>query len=156
MNKNQLIKIVSTIDDILKFSKKVKLNYYLNKNKIKINNELLKINDLDKPSKKLVEFETKRTDLCKKYSFKDESGNVIIENETYKIKDISIFNKELKELKEEYKETILEREQQIKDFEDLLNEEIEFEFEKFSIDFIPDDLITGEQQTIIEPLLKIE
>jgi len=57
-------------------------------------------------------FEETRLNMCKKYSEKDKDGNPVMENGNFKIANIEQFNKEMQE---------------------LINNEVEYEFEPIPI-----------------------
>jgi len=157
VNRSELINISNTIFDVLKESKKVKLNYLLNLNKTNIDSDIKMINDAIKTSKKFEEFEQKRIDVCLKYCEKNDNGEPIIINEVYQgLENNKTFNDEFGKIKEKYKTEIDERQKQLDEYNKLLKEDVEFEFNKIDLDLIPDDLMNGHQQAILTPLFKVE
>ena len=115
--------------------KGIKFSYGIIKNKKNIKNEIEILQNIIKPSQEFIEFDKEREKLCKKYSKKDEKGEIIIKNNNYDIKSEckEIFNKEFDDLKEQNKEFIIKREKQLEEYNKLLEEECNIELHKIKI-----------------------
>lgn len=133
--------------------KGVKFAFAVLKNRKQIENQLEEDKPIFEkiltPSDDFKEYETARIELCELSSEKDEEGKPLIEEDKYKILDIEKFNTELTTLTESFKDAVDDRKKQIEEYNSLMEEEIEFVFQKVNFDILPDDL--SEQQ-----LLKIE
>ena len=101
------------------------------KNKRLLEQEIKDLRVCLAPTKKWEAFQKEYVELVKKHAKKDEKGKPIIENNFIYVdpSQMEEFNKELAELKEEHKEAHEERERQQKDYEDLLEKEVDPKFE---------------------------
>jgi len=93
--------------------------------------------------------------MCKSHSKKDEKGEAIVNDDKFDIVDTVKFDGEYSILKDEYLEIIETREKQLKEFEDLMNEEITIEFIKLTLEDLPEDL-TEKQLEMIDFMLELE
>ena len=132
-----------------------KFSFTISKNKEVIKPIIDKLNKLIKQSDKFKEFDKKRVDINKKYAKLDEKGNPELLNEQYQILDDKKedFNKEIDALKEEYKDTVKEREDQKKELEVFLKEEITLDFKTIPLSIIPED-INVDEMDILTPLVE--
>jgi len=155
MNRNDLAKITNVLNDVLLKCKKVKLNDLFITNVNKIEPILTSVKKSINISEEYKEYDTKRVDLCKKLALKDENNKPILKDGVFDGLENNVeFNKEIEALDLEYKDCIKENEQMWKEYSELMNEEIEFVFELIDINLIPDDLIDGKQQLVLNPLFK--
>ncbi len=138
--------------------KGVKLAYAVARNKVILQNEFEGLVASQKESQEFLDFEDERVELAKKYSKKnaDSEPETKIVNKTreYILEDKEAFKKALAELKEKYKKTLDERDQQIKDFEALLEEESKITLHKVSMADIPQDITVDQMDVILNFLDK--
>jgi len=124
-----------------------------------INNLKSEIEALQKsiaPSKEFSEYNNKRLALAQKHAIKKEGKPQTVKignTEEYLIKDKNKFNKELKPLQKEYKKALDERDKQMKDFEEILKEEIKIDLYMVDSDNIPEE-ITPAQVTAVMPVIR--
>jgi len=136
--------------------KGAKWSYGVAKN---INNLKSEIEALQKsitPSKEFSEYNNKRLALAQKYAIKKEGNPQTVKignTEEYLIKDKNKFNKELKPLQKEYQKALDEREKQMKEFEEILKEEIKIDLHMVDSDNIPEE-ITPAQVTAVMPIIR--
>ncbi len=132
----------------------VKFAYFVVKNMKILQSEIAVFEDIIKPSEKYVEYEQKRLDICKKYAEKDENGNCKIENDKFVgCENNEEFNKEIQQLNNEYAEVILKRNQQLKEIEQILEEENNnIKLMKIKVEDIPKN-ITVKQMMVINDLI---
>lgn len=137
--------------------KGAKFNYALIRNQAILKNELAFIEAKFKADPEFLKFSKERYDLLTHYSQKDEKGNPVIENDTYKIQpDLDAeFKEKTKELQEKYSDTLDKRDKQMEEFDAMVEEEIGFELHKIPLDAIPQE-ITKEQMELLMPLIKEE
>ena len=98
------------------------------------------------PAESYQEYENKRNEIIKKYAETDTDGNIILRD-----KQFVVFSEDVKEpavaeiasLDAEYEEVIVKRSSDIADYNNILNETIEVEIQKVSLDDIPDELGTN-------------
>jgi len=148
MKRRDLLNLTNQIK-LLRDVKSTKLAYNLMQN-------LHLINKIGQPSTiiqskidkltatKIQEFNTKRIDLCHDHAKIDDKGNPIIirvnDVDQYDIKDKPAFESDLKKLREEYKDIFNEQKELYTQLAELLNEEIEVEIIKVSVQDLPKDL----------------
>lgn len=106
-----------------------------------------------KASDEYTVFEKERIELAKKHAKKDDKGKPVIVGQNFEIEDMESFESELATLKEKHKEAIEKREAQLKDFEDLLQKEVEINLHKISLEDVPQG-ITTKQMTDIYSIIE--
>lgn len=121
-----------------------KFLYVISENIKLLNDEIIKLNKLIKGSDRYNEYQDKRISTCIKYSRKNEDGSpkMIINNgiEEFDIDQTEEFTAEIKELQAEYKEEIDEFMEQVRTYNNRLEEEIDINFKTISIDDIPENI----------------
>jgi antirestriction protein len=128
--------------------KGVKFAYILSKNKAVIEPELNAVREASKVADNFNEFEKERIELNEKYAVKDKDGKPVIKEENYQISDKVAFDKELNKLKEKHKEAIEERENQVKEVDELQKEEIELELREIPLDIVPQDITVSQMDSL--------
>jgi len=128
--------------------KGVKFAYTIIKNKEKLEEEIKMLEEVVKPSDEFSKYETERIELCELHCEKDEKGEAIVEDDKYKIIDEDKFDGELESLKQSYIEHITEREAQIKDYNTMLDDEMEMDFAKVNFEELPTDISTAQLESI--------
>ena len=147
MKKRELYTSLEALDSV-KELKGIKFAYVALKNKKKIEEEIKLFEEIIKPNPKFEEYEQKRIQLCVVHSDKNENGEPVILNDKYKIIDENKFNTELDGLKKGYNDVIEERIKQINDYNLMLEEEVNIEFEKINFDNIPENISAKELEAI--------
>ena len=129
----------------------VKFSYFVAKNKIMIKDDYSVLEVAGKPSEKFTEFDSKRASLAQELAEKDEKGQSKIENGNFVIiENIDKFKKDLDKLKSEYEDAIKEQEKRFKEFEVLLDEDIEYTSgPKIALEDIPEPI----EPSILEILI---
>ncbi|MFW6219509.1 MAG: hypothetical protein ACOCZ5_00240 [bacterium] len=157
MKNGDLFELNDVISSILKESRKIKLNFLLLENQNLLNNKIELLSKLFVTPVEIKKFEKERIELCKMYSEKDENGKPKIENDKFVglLNNIE-YKQKYDELENKYRKDIDEYNKQVVEYEKMLDEECDIEFKKIDINFIPDDLLTGQQLKILTPLLKME
>ncbi|MCK5611917.1 hypothetical protein KAR91_59150 [Candidatus Pacearchaeota archaeon] len=120
----------------------VKFSYGIAKNKVVIRDEITALEEARKSSEAFNEYENKRVTLAREYADKDENGSPKIQDNSFVLTtNKELFEKEFEELKDQYKDELVEREKQIKDFEELLEETVD-DYEGMKINFkdIPENI----------------
>lgn len=152
MKKRELFGLLNGLEAV-KNLKGVKFAYAVAKNKNLVKREVKLFSESNKPNEKFLEFDKKRVELCQEYCEKNENGEPVIKNNTFiGLEKNDAFNKVIEELREEYKEAIDEREKQSKEYNKMLDEEIELDFHKVLLENVPSD-ITGQQLELILPIV---
>jgi vacuolar-type H+-ATPase subunit I/STV1 len=132
--------------------KGVKFAYAVLKNRKKIEVQVEEdkpiFEEILKPSEGFKEYEQKRIELCVLHSEKDDNGDPITNDNRYKIIDTVKFNEELTELSTEYKVSIDDRQNQMNEYNTLMEENIEINFQKIDFDTLPEDISESQLRSI--------
>ena len=102
--------------------------YAIFKNKQIVENALIEVDFMNDVSPEYVEYENKRVDLCKRTCKKDSSGKDVVKDGRFEIEDTETFNKVMIELREMYKIYIDKRDEQINQFNIIMQQNIELQF----------------------------
>jgi len=131
---NQLTTLEGT-----KFS--VKFSYFVAKNKVMIKDEYGPLEEARRPDPKYTEYDSLRAKLAQELSDKDANGHPRIENGNFVIVEkFTEFKEGLEKLKEEYAEAIKDQEKKFKEFEALLDEEVDYKGPKIDLKDIPEQV----------------
>ena len=150
MKKRDLISLYNALTMIEGRPFSVKFSYFVAKNKVLLKSEFTALEEARKPDPKFVEFDTERAKMAHDMADKDEKGQAKVENNNFIIVErVDEFKKSLDDLKEKYSKVIEEQEQNVKDLEDILDEE--FNYKGPRIDF--KDIPAGIEATILEALI---
>lgn len=136
----------------------VKVSYAIAKNKQILEREAKAVEDTSKMRPNFKKFNDEKLELLKEMADKDDTGNPISVargiNAEFQVKERrEEFNAALAELEETHKEAIKERDAQLEELEDFLNEEISLELHGIELDQIKEN-ITVEQMNILADFLK--
>jgi len=120
----------------------VKFSYFVAKNKIKIKGEVDALNEVQSASEAFKAYDSKRADLAADMADRiPGTEEPMVNDGQYVIKEKKeLFDKQLLELKETFKDAIKEREEQLESFREILDETIEFEGHKINMDEIPNTI----------------
>jgi len=157
VTRQQTYDIFRTLEALSNKDMRPKGAYAISKNKKLAENEVKFIQEAQskiKPPQGMQDFESKRIELCEKFSSKDEEGKVVTNNGKYEIpEDVrEEFEKTVAGLREEYSAAFEENEEINKQFQELLNEEIEINFHKTKLEWLPEQ-ITGKQMEILMDII---
>ena len=126
-----------------------KFAYAVAKNINLIQPELKAFDAAQKPREDYIEYNKQRAELAKQHAEKDEKGKpIIINGRNYKVADEEAFEKEWEVLKQKHAEAIAYREQQDKEFHELMEKDSTVTLHKLSLKDVPED-ITSQQLTSI-------
>ena len=143
MKNSELIELFVALQKVEKLPG-AKFAYAVAKNNALLKTEINSINAAVSPTEEYTKYDKERVELAKKYSKKDNNGEPVVKDNAFDIEDTASFEKDLKELQEKHKEAIDSRENQIKEFEKLLEEKNDVELFKIPYTDVPEQ-ITGEQ-----------
>lgn len=134
-----------------------KFLYAITENVKLLNDEIIKLNKLIKGSDRYNEYQDKRISTCVKYSRKNEDGSpkMVINNdiEEFDIDQTEEFTKEIKELQAEYKDEIDKFMEQVRTYNNKLDEELDIDFKTISFDDIPNN-INFELMSVVMPFIE--
>lgn len=129
----------------------VKFSYFLAKNRIAIKSEVEALDEARKPDQDFLDFELERVKLAQEYSDKDSAGKPMIQNNSFVIvQKADAFEKEMSKLKKKFKTAIEQREEQVKEFEKIVDEDFTLS-NPFKISF--SDLPQSIEPSVIEVLI---
>lgn len=136
-----------------------KFSFTISKNKEVLAPMLKKVQEMAKRPEGFAEYDSKRTEINKKYALKDEKGEfILIEKKGVKNYDIDpskteVYEKELSDLKIEYKEVLDTIENQKVLLDEYVNEEVEIKLRALPLSIVPND-ITIDQMDILSKLIE--
>ena len=150
MKKRDLISLYNALTMIEGRPFSVKFSYFVAKNKVLLKSEFTALEEARKPDPKFVEFDTERAKMAHDMADKDENGQSKVENNNFIIVErVNEFKEGLDSLKKKYSKVIEDQEQNVKDFEDILDED--FNYKGPRIDF--KDIPAGIEASILEALI---
>lgn len=153
-----LLKLNQGLEDSKKYKGR-SFQYCVIRNKKHITDEVDTILEVLKPSDEILKYDKLRNDLSILYSKKDKNNNPVTESregntflslEEDKIEEFGI---KLKELEEEHKSTLSDRETQIEENNKLLKSEVEINIFLITEEELPED-IDGLDLEKIEKMLE--
>ena len=119
----------------------IKFSYFLAKNRRRLQPEIEALEEIIKTPLKYQEYDTERAKTARSFADTDSEGNPIINQSNYVITEkLTEFNEALNKLKEKYKEHIDARQRQIKEYDEMLEEEIEFDGYKITLSELPEKI----------------
>lgn len=132
--------------------KGVKFAYGIARNKKIVDAEIENIKESVAQSEAFTAFEKSRIELCQEYAEKDEKGEFKVENNEYVLPadKKEEFEIRLNALREQNKEGIEEREKQLNDYKDFIDQESAVEFHKIKLSSVPEDITAEELEGIKE------
>ena len=136
--KNKLIYLYKVLNASSKMGV-AKFKYGILKNLNNIEKDIEALKTIEKDIEESIkEFSEKKNDIIVKYGTPAEDGNVVVSTDS---PNYNLVTETIKELAEEYKDTLAEYQKKRLEYETLLNEEAEFDFKvhEISIDNVPDD-----------------
>jgi len=149
MKNKDLFRLYQGLNDVSYFNG-VKFAYSVVKNKKLIEAEIKTFEEVIKPTEEFQKYEQKRVETCEKYCERQEDGKPVVENNAYKIIDKISFDKELEQLKTDSQEMLDYREQQLKEYNELLDEDTKLELVKVSVDNLPNGITSSQIESIYE------
>jgi len=148
VKRNELTKLTQAFNNVKDLSG-IKFAYAITKNKRKIQQELDTLKEIFKPIAEYDKYEQDRVKLCNELCDKDENNNPVIKNNQFVgLEKNEDFNKKVKILQETYKSAIEERENQIKEYNTLMSEEVEIELHKVKLVDVPQNISSKQLESI--------
>lgn len=148
-------KILDLYNGLMKLSglKGVKFNYAVAKNVGILEPEVKAFQKAIEPSQAYQKFDEVRAELAKKHAIKNEDKTPMFVDDAYVMEDQAAFDTAFEELKGKHKEVVEERENQIKEFNELMEKETYVTLFKVKYDQIPEE-ITTEQMKVVYPIIE--
>jgi len=148
MKNRDLSTLFQGLQEVSNF-KGVKFAYVVAKNRKLIEEELKTLEEVNKPSEQYLDFEQKRVKLCEQHANKCDNGQPKILGDRYDITNMEAFNKDLETLKNEYLTCVIERENQLRESEKLMNEDCKLQLLKINSIYLPNDINGSQIEKII-------
>ena len=144
VKRRDLITIWAVLDSLKGTKTNIRTTYTIARNRNLIQSEIEAIQEATKLSGSLLEYETKRIDLCQKWCEKDGSGQSIIDsgNFVFTIDNRKKFEGELIELQNLVPEMVELKKTQDQQIEALLEGEVSIDLVQFDLSALPDDLMS--------------
>jgi len=151
MKRRTILKLWQAFGKLEGLKHDVRFSYFLAKNKVALKEELDLMEEAQKPSEAFIAYEQKRVETAQLFSDKDDAGNPKVHNGQYVIFDKKDeFEKEIKKLKTKFKSAITQRETQVKDYDTLLDEEVELNLTKIRFSQLPGQIESAFLEVFIE------
>jgi len=128
ISRQRIISISEGLTRLSKMTNDVEVSYAIAKNMREIRSEIEAISAASQPVPGIIEYENKRISLAKKFSKKDDAGQPVVSGIEFVIEDRSIFDEELAELREEYKEALEKNETKNEELKLFLNGSVDINF----------------------------
>jgi len=134
--------------------------YVIAKNISLLQDEIKALNKAQEPSEAFIEFDNKRIELAEKFSEKEENGDPKIIRDKgqsrFVIKDIKAFEKAVDELKKSNADVVEDREKQLEDFNNILNEEFEIHLLGLNQEDLPENITSSQLVSIFSLMIDLE
>lgn len=152
MKNSKIVELYNRLASV-KGLKGVQFNYAIARNMAKLESEFKSLSKSQEPTPEYAKFEDARVELLKKYAKKDEKGEFVIVDNSYELEDKVTFEKEYKVLKEEHKEVLDARTEQMKEYAELLDKENTIELHKIKFSDVPEDISTEQMVAVADILI---
>ena len=138
--------------------KGVKFAYSIAKNLQEVNNEIEAVNKAMAPSEDFIQYEKERFKINEEYTERTEEGSPKVWNNNYVIspKNRDAYEKRMEELKKNHKTVLKERDEQIKEYQALLEEDADITLHKIQEDNLPSDITVEQIHGILQVIEVIE
>jgi hypothetical protein len=154
MKKSTVLKLWKVFGQLEGLKHDVRFSYFLAKNKRDIKAEIEMMEEAQKPSVAFMEYENNRVRLAQGMADKDVNGSPKIYNGQYIINDKKDdFEKEMKKLKTKFKKAVIDREQQVKEYNDMLDDNINLSLTKININRLPSQIEASVLEVFLEASL---
>jgi hypothetical protein len=137
-----LINLYNTLQKFKKVEVSKYFSYAIVKNSSIIENDYNILKSMSTNTKEYIQFLSERENICKKYAYRDENDKPIIENNKYSIVEDwkEEFKQEIKSLIESNQYVLQSQKEQSDQYQNILKEEVEFDFFMVDFDFIPNEV----------------
>jgi len=157
MKKRDLMRLHNGISVLEGRQFSVKFSYFIAKNKVNMRDEISALEEARKVSEKFKEFDTERAKLAHQYADKNEDGTAKIQDNSFVITaNVDVFQEELALLKTKHSVEIEKRENQIKEYNAILDDTIDFKGTKIGFKDIPPTIEPSMLEVLILADLIIE
>jgi hypothetical protein len=153
-----LVALWKVLTDLSNKNGSLRFHHCRAKNVAKLVNEVEIVKELAKPMAEFVEYESRRTALCKELcEYEGNPPAPSILNGSYQFTDQNkvIVEERIKDLQKEFSEVIAGDQKRQAEFVEFLNEEIDVDLLKIKMDLIPQDLtLTGFEADALSAIIE--
>lgn len=140
-----------TIHELERRTFNVQFSQFLVKLKLELSDIVKPLLEARRVPESYLEYERQRVTLAQEHADTDDSGKSIVQNGQYVITNrAGEFQKALQELKNNYEQAFVEREEQVKRLDEVLEEDIIIEGAKIELINVPDIA-----PLLLEPFMKL-
>lgn len=157
--KNYHLILMERVFAELQDTKDTKFNYFVARNE-RIVKEELEVMRKSLANDRFAEYNKKRMNINMEMCEKKEDGSPVIVRDNFVIPDEvkSVYNEKMNELDAEYKDSIEENKIQIKQFNDLMEEDmaesLEAQFRKVKLSSIPDNVTKNQMHAFLDLIVE--
>lgn len=149
MTKQEMFTLYKSLNQLGQL-KGVKFAYAVSRNLKKIQPEIDAMDKSFEPSEDFKKFDEERVELAKTHAKKDANGEPETKNNQFIMEDQAVFEVEFTALREKYAEAVKEREDQAKEYDELLKTESSVELYKVKLENVPVDITAMQLHSINE------
>lgn len=140
-----------TIQELERRTFNVQFSQFLVKLKLELSEIVEPLLDARRVPDSYLEYERQRVTLAQEHADTDDSGKAIVQNGQYVITNrAGEFQKALQELKDKYEQAFVEREEQLKRLDEVLDDDVVLEGAKIELSNVPDIA-----PLLLEPFMKL-
>lgn len=147
MTKQELLNLFDALHRVGEY-KGAKFAYAVAKNIQILKPEVEAITEAQKPSAEFEEYDKQRMQLASKFSKKDKNNEPIIINNRFELDDREGFETAWEALRVTFKDVLAERDKQMKEYQEFLQEEVEVILYKIKEENLPQDISSGQLTAI--------
>ena len=148
MKNKDLFKLQNALNNVGRHTG-AKFIYSVAKNLKMLESETQNILKAVAPSKEYQEYDKKRVEICMKHA-EDDNGKPKFVDGNFIIKDRKKFDKEIEQLREEYKDVLKEHDKKVEEYKEFLEEESDYKPYQVSKDDLPPELTANELAGIFD------
>jgi len=153
VKRSDLFLMQSAINVLAQIKGSCRFAYAVAKNKKFLDDEITILRKGVEPEQALIDYEKKRIELCEKHADKDDKGKPVIVNNVYQgLGENEEFQAEMEKLADKSKDLLESRKAQLESFNEMIKDEIEFEFWKIKLSDFPDG-IAAESLLVLTPII---
>lgn len=144
LKKKKIIEIWNTLENLKGSEYNRKFSYGIVRNKKILRDEIESLQEAQVPSDEYISYEKQRITLCEKYADKDENGNAIQFKKQYIFSVIQPeFKEAMEKLVQENEKVLNDFRKKEKEFEDILEEEVDLSIYQMDLDVFPEEIDPG-------------
>lgn len=150
LTRRELVKLYNGLVSLEGRQFSVKFSYFIAKNKVALKDEMAAIEEVRQASDEFRQYDLERARMAQEYSDRNEDGSAKIHDNSFVITaKADEFQEKLAELRVQYKDAIEKHESKMKELDELLKGEVDFNGTKIDFKDIPQTI----EPTLMEVLI---